>query len=311
MGRLVEALEAGDEFFGQGLAGLGPEEAAGDAAVFFDGEGEGEEGFDVALDVGGGVGFLVLVVGRGAEAEEVGGFVVLFSLVICFVFVFVEDPGVVGAEVYADLAILLEAGGVELRAEADDADGAWLELPEGVEAGGGVEFVRIFGGIVGAAGAGVGRPEVPGHLELVGDVFVELLGGFGDGVFDDGGGGVLVVFGARIGDVEALVDGGFGEGERVGRGGLNAFAGGGAAELGELAHDAGEGGGQSVEAEVGEPETEVELVGHLVIVSSWAGGVRRRGRVEWQGRYGLKPQVSPLRRRVFATPSVERTQLGG
>lgn len=47
---LVQALEAGNEFFGEGFAGLGPEEAAGDAAVFFDGEGEGEEHFDVLLD---------------------------------------------------------------------------------------------------------------------------------------------------------------------------------------------------------------------------------------------------------------------
>ena len=47
---LVEALEAGDEFFGEGFAGLGPEEAAGDAAVLFDGEGEGEELFDVLLN---------------------------------------------------------------------------------------------------------------------------------------------------------------------------------------------------------------------------------------------------------------------
>jgi hypothetical protein len=38
----VDALEAGDEFFGEGLAGLGPEEPAADAAVFLDQEGEGE-----------------------------------------------------------------------------------------------------------------------------------------------------------------------------------------------------------------------------------------------------------------------------
>ena len=158
---------------------------------------------------------------------------------------------------------MFEAGGVELGAEADDADGAGFELPEGVEAGGGVEgVVFVCGRVVGAAGAGVRGPETPGHFELVGDVVVELLGGFGDGVLDDGGGGVLVVFGAWVGDVEALVDGGFGEGEGVGGGGLDAFACGRAAELGELAHDAGEGGGQGLEAEVGEPETEVELVGH-------------------------------------------------
>lgn len=52
---LVEALEAGDEFLSEGFAGFGPEEAGGDAAVFFDGEGEGEEELDVFLDVGCGV----------------------------------------------------------------------------------------------------------------------------------------------------------------------------------------------------------------------------------------------------------------
>ena len=51
----VEALEASDEFFGEGFAGLGPEKAAGDAAVFFDGEREGEELLDVLLDALGGV----------------------------------------------------------------------------------------------------------------------------------------------------------------------------------------------------------------------------------------------------------------
>jgi hypothetical protein len=43
----VEALEAGDESFGEGFTGLGPEEAAGNAAVLLNGEGEGEELFDV------------------------------------------------------------------------------------------------------------------------------------------------------------------------------------------------------------------------------------------------------------------------
>ena len=48
---LGEALELGDEFFGEGFAGFGPKEARGDPAVFLDGEGEGEEHFDVAADV--------------------------------------------------------------------------------------------------------------------------------------------------------------------------------------------------------------------------------------------------------------------
>ena len=51
----VEALEAGDQLFGEGFAGLGPEEAAGDAAVLLDGEGEGEELFNVLLDAFGDV----------------------------------------------------------------------------------------------------------------------------------------------------------------------------------------------------------------------------------------------------------------
>ena len=36
---------------------------------------------------------------------------------------------------------------------------------------------------------------------------------------DVGGGGVLIVFGAVVGDVEALVGGGFAEGDGVGGGG--------------------------------------------------------------------------------------------
>lgn len=48
---LVEALKAGDQFLGEGLAGLCPKQAAGDATVPFDGEGKGEQHFDVALDV--------------------------------------------------------------------------------------------------------------------------------------------------------------------------------------------------------------------------------------------------------------------
>ena len=97
------------------------------------------------------------------------------------VFEGVEYPGGVEAEVDANVAVLLVGGVVEVGTEADDADGAGLEAPEGVELG------------VGAGGGGdVGGPEVPAHLELVGHVVVELLGGFGDGVFDDGVFGVGV-----------------------------------------------------------------------------------------------------------------------
>ena len=108
----MDALEAVDEFLGEGFAGFGPEEAAADAAVFFDREGEGEEHLDVLLDVFGGVFVEVLVF------EGFG------------------EPGSVEAEVDADVAVLFEAGVVELGAEADDSDGGGLELPEGVECGG-------------------------------------------------------------------------------------------------------------------------------------------------------------------------------
>ena len=102
----VEALEAGDEFFGEGFAGLGPEEAAGDAAVLFDGEGEGEELFDILLHAFGGVfveGFLLLNRFEGLGVSDRG-------------------PGSVEAEVDADVAVLLVAAEVEVGAEADDAD---------------------------------------------------------------------------------------------------------------------------------------------------------------------------------------------
>ena len=176
---------------GEGFAGFGPEEAAADAAVFFDGEGEGEEHLDVLLDVFGGVCVEVLVF------EGFG------------------EPGSVEAEVDADVAVLFVGGVVEVGAEAEDADGGGFELPEGVE-------LRLrFGWL--PDGVGVGGPELPAHLELVGHVVVELLGGFGYGVFDDGGGGV---FGAVVVDVEALVGGGFVEADGVDGGGGDALCGG-------------------------------------------------------------------------------------
>ncbi len=118
LGRLVEALEAGDEFFGEGFAGLGPEETAGDAAVFLDGEGEGEEHFDVLLDAAGGL---------GVVAELGVGFVVAAGLGVAvgveeIVFEGVEHPGGVEAKVDADVAVLLVGGGVEVWCEAEDAD---------------------------------------------------------------------------------------------------------------------------------------------------------------------------------------------
>jgi hypothetical protein len=67
---LVDALEAGDEFFGEWLARLGPQEAAGDAAVFFDQQGEGEKFFHILLDVDLGVFIereIFIAVERGVE----------------------------------------------------------------------------------------------------------------------------------------------------------------------------------------------------------------------------------------------------
>ena len=258
----VDALEAVDELLGEGFAGFGPEEAAADAAVFFDREGEGQKHFDILLDVFGGV-FVELLVGEGFG-----------------------EPGGVEAEVDADVAVLFEAGVVELGAEAEDADRGGLELPEGFEGGGFVFGVGVGVGFGFGVGVGwgfiqFGGPEAPAHFELIGHVVVKLLGGFGYGAFDDGAGGVLVFFGAIVVDVDALVGGGFGEADGVDGGGVDALAGGvvGAADEGELAHDRDQRGREGVEAEVGEPETEVELIGHgsslWHFCSRLAGGKRR------------------------------------
>jgi len=231
---LVEALQAVDELLGEGFAGLGPEEAAADIAVFFDGEGEGEEHFNVLLDVFGGVGVEVFFV------EGVG------------------EPGGVEAEVDADVAVLLVTGIVEAGPEAEDADGGGLELPEGVEA---AEFALGFGvggdvETVVEVVVELGDPEIPAHLELVGHVVVKLLSGFGYGGFDDGSGGV---FGAIIVDEDALVGGSLVEADGVDSGGDDALV---SADEGELAQDGDERVGKGVEAEVRKPEAKVELVGH-------------------------------------------------
>ena len=236
-------MEAGDEFFGEGFAGLSPEEAAGDAAVFFHGEGEGEEHFDVLLDALLGEGFEV---GGGLVGGEV------------FEGDVVEDPWRVESEVDADVAVLLKGGVVEAGAEAEEADGGGLELPEWVEAGVGV-------------GGEVWRPEVPAHFELVGHVVVELLGGFGDGVFDEGVGGI---FGAVVGDVDALVGGGFSEADGVYGGSGDTLGLGAAADAGKLVQDGDERGGERLKAEVGEPEAKVELIGHRTRVQGGGSGVQ-------------------------------------
>jgi len=89
---------------------------------------------------------------------------------------------------------------------------------------------------------------------------VELLGGFGDGVLDDGTGGVLVFFGAIVVDVDALVGGGLGEADGIDAGRSYALF---SADKRKLAHDRDDGRRQGFEAEVGKPETEVELIGHI------------------------------------------------
>lgn len=149
------------------------------------------------------------------------------------------------------MSVLLEAGVVEVGAEAEDADGGGLELPESVEVHEGVVVVVLVDVGVGSGGGwGVvfGDPELPSHLELVGHVVVELLGGFGYGVFDDG---VLGFLGAVVVDVDALVGGGFVESDGVDAGCGDSFF---SADKGELAHDRGEFFGKRFEAEVGKPE---------------------------------------------------------
>jgi hypothetical protein len=126
---------------------------------------------------------------------------------------------------------------VECRPETDHADGAGLMAPHGVEAGG---LLR--------------NPQLPDQLELPGVVFVGVLHGGGD----DGSGARLFV--VCLVSIHALPGWGFVPGDRVDGGGGDARR---TADGGELLHDLLQRGGQGLEAEVGVPETEVELVGHL------------------------------------------------
>jgi hypothetical protein len=237
-------LEAVDELLSEGFAGFCPEKTAADVAVFFDRQGEGEEHLYVLLDVLGGFGVEVFVV------EGFG------------------EPGGVEAEVDADVAVLLVAGVVEAGPEAEDADGGGLELPESVEAAELVLGLGVGGHVetVVEVVVELGDPELPAHLELVGHVVVKLLGGFGYGGLDDGGGGVLVFFGARVVDVDALVGGGFVEADGIDGGCGDPLV---SADEGELAQDRDQGVGEGVEAEVWKPETEVELIGHVGSLVLW------------------------------------------
>ena len=78
-------------------------------------KGEGEEHFDVFLDIFGGVG-----AGFGVGPD-------------LFVLFFVEDPGGVEAEVDADVAVLFVGGVVEVGSEGDDFDGVRDALPGSVQ----------------------------------------------------------------------------------------------------------------------------------------------------------------------------------
>ena len=116
-----------DELFCEGLAGLGPQQAAADAAVLLHQEGEGEELFDVLLDVdlrGLVEGLVFGGLPRGSGERGIG------------------DPGRVDAEVDQQVAVLLVSGDVEAGAEAEDADGVGAQPPGGAGGAGG-EGVEI------------------------------------------------------------------------------------------------------------------------------------------------------------------------
>ena len=101
----------------------------------------------------------------------------------------------------------------------------------GIEIGVGVVLVAAGGEAKGAECGIVALlgPELPAHLELVGHVVVELLGGFGDGGFDKCVGGVGGWIDWGVGrlaggvDIDALVGGGLGEVDGIGGGSGDAF----------------------------------------------------------------------------------------
>ena len=212
--------------------------------MFFYGQGEGEELFDVLLDAKGGVAVEPIVVDDLVAQGERG----------------------IEAEIDADVAVAFVGAVVELRAEADDADAGGFEAPGAVELRGQAAAIEVVRG----GEAGLGHPEAPAHFELVGGVLVELFGGFGDGVFDAGGFGVVGGLGAVVVDVDALVHGGFGPVDGKGAGGVDARViaafDAGRGDLGELAQNADYGLGQRGEAKVRVPETQEKLVGHGFIV---------------------------------------------
>jgi hypothetical protein len=181
-----------------------------------------------------------------------------------------------GGSVDQEVSVLLVTGDVEAGAESENADGLGAQPPivvgevegGGIEIGVGVVLVAAGGEAKGAECGIVALlgPELPVHLELVGHVVVELLGGFGDGGVDefvgcfDGGidwdGGVEVGRG-RL-DVDALVGGRLGEVNGIGGGSGDTLG----ADQCKLAQDAGKRGGKGLQAEVGIPEAEIEAVCH-------------------------------------------------
>lgn len=100
------------------------------------------------------------------------------------------------------------------------------------------------------------RPEVPAYLEFIGHIVMELLGCFGDSVFNK-----RVVIGLRavIVDIDALPRWSFIEADGIDRSRGDAFV---PADDLKLAQYAGKRAGQCLKAEVWKPHAEIELVGH-------------------------------------------------
>ena len=109
---LVHPLQSVDELLGDAFAAFGPEQAAGDAAVLLNAQGEGDQLFNVLLKM-----FLLLALRVGRVEIN-----------------FFQQKRRVEAEVDADVAVAFVGGVVELGAVADDADDARLLLPDHVQA---------------------------------------------------------------------------------------------------------------------------------------------------------------------------------
>jgi len=176
---LVDALEAGDEFLGEGFAGLGPEQARGDAAVLLDEQGKGEELFDVLLDVELGL------LSRGWSSSgksSTQGVSRPKSMRRCRSVRIPRRRRRDRSRGCARCGVRSFQGcqGCGRRDRPDRNRG---------RSPGRAPARRRLGRVIQAAVGGVGflqRPELPAHFELVGHVVVELLGGLGDGGFELG-----------------------------------------------------------------------------------------------------------------------------